>query len=317
MDPQLELQKMKLHPFINKIVEGGKVVQYGAKTIPEGGYFAMPRLYADGLLLAGDCGGFLNGQRLKGVHLAIASGMQAADVLLEALVKKDSSSAVLSRYETTFQKSKIGKELWGVRNFHQSFKPGLFVALVTVALKLLFGGRLFKPRLPSELDAYTYKKLDVDAKRTADAEVPYDGKLFLNKLSDVYLAGSKGQEDQPSHLQVANTDVCATKCLEEYGAPCTNVCPAQVYELAEPLMARAELASCVNDPATRAKLDDDIAWATEHDIHGTPLVLMNGKPIAVFGPLLYALILTGGDSSHPVFANLPEPKAVKPHDHQH
>jgi serine/threonine-protein kinase len=91
----------------------------------------------------------------------------------------------------------------------------------------------------------------------------------------------------------------------------------KVYELAEPLMSRAELVECVNDPATLAKLRDDIDWASQHDIHGTPLVLLNGKPVAAFGPLLYALILTGGDSAHPVFERLPAPKPTQPHAHGH
>jgi serine/threonine-protein kinase len=90
-----------------------------------------------------------------------------------------------------------------------------------------------------------------------------------------------------------------------------------IYELAGATSSRDELASCVNDDATLAKLHDDIAWASEHDIHGTPLVLINGRPVAAFGPLLYALILTGGDAEHPVFAMLPTPKPPKPHDHKH
>jgi protein-disulfide isomerase len=92
----------------------------------------------------------------------------------------------------------------------------------------------------------------------------------------------------------------------------------QVYALAEPHISRVELRACVNDPATEAKLQDDIAWATEHDIDGTPLVLINGKRVAAFGPLLYALILTGGEADHPVYANLPKPQVGDPHaGHQH
>lgn len=86
-----------------------------------------------------------------------------------------------------------------------------------------------------------------------------------------------------------------------------------VYELAEPLLPKADLVSCVNDPATDRKLQDDIAWALEHDIHGTPLVLLNGRPIAPFGPLLYALIVTRGQTEHDVFAGLPEPE-IDPSD---
>ncbi len=92
----------------------------------------------------------------------------------------------------------------------------------------------------------------------------------------------------------------------------------KVYELAERLLPKSDLVSCVNDPATDAKLRDDIAWAMKHDIHGTPLVLLNGRPVAAFGPLLYALILTRGDAGHDVFSGLPEPDTGDPHaDHGH
>jgi serine/threonine-protein kinase len=88
----------------------------------------------------------------------------------------------------------------------------------------------------------------------------------------------------------------------------------KVYELAEALLSKNDLVSCVNDPATDAKLRDDIAWAMEHDLHGTPLVLLNGRQVAAFGPLLYALILTRGDAEHDVFSGLPEPDTGDPHE---
>jgi electron-transferring-flavoprotein dehydrogenase len=95
-DPQVLLQRMKTHPVFQKYLKGGKVIQYGAKTVPLGGWFAMPKLYADGLLLAGDSGGMVNAERLKGVHLAIKSGMLAAEAAFEALVAKDTSAKQLA-----------------------------------------------------------------------------------------------------------------------------------------------------------------------------------------------------------------------------
>ena len=97
IDPHAEFQRFKTHPYIARLLEGGKMMRYGAKTIAAGGYFTMPRMYADGVLLAGDCAGFLNAQRLKGIHSAIKSGMLAAEVIYEALVAKDFSAKQLQQ----------------------------------------------------------------------------------------------------------------------------------------------------------------------------------------------------------------------------
>src|ERR1044071_5854839 len=124
LDPHAEFQRYKTHPYIAKLLEGGKMIRYGAKTIAAGGYFAMPRTYADGVLLVGDCAGFLNSQRLKGIHSAIKSGMLAAEVIFEALKKGDYSAGQLQRYEQVVNDSWIIPELRKVRNFHAGFKHG-------------------------------------------------------------------------------------------------------------------------------------------------------------------------------------------------
>ena len=103
LDPHHEFQRYKTHPSIRKLLEGGKMISAGAKAIPEGGYFSMPRSYGDGFLITGDSAGFLNGARLKGIHLAIKSGMLAAEAAYQALVNEDFSSAQLSSYESTFE----------------------------------------------------------------------------------------------------------------------------------------------------------------------------------------------------------------------
>src|ERR671912_1114924 len=124
IDPHAEFQSFKTHPYIAKLLEGGKMIRYGAKTIAAGGLFAMPRTYADGVLLVGDCAGFLNSQRLKGIHSAIKSGVLAAEVIVEALKAKDYSARQLQRYETVVNESWIIPELRKVRNFHSGFKHG-------------------------------------------------------------------------------------------------------------------------------------------------------------------------------------------------
>ena len=232
-DPQVELQRMKTHPVYQKYLKGGKVIQYGAKTIPEGGWFSMPRPYADGLLLAGDAGGFLNGERLKGVHLAIKTGMLAAETCFEALIAEDTSEKQLSRFEKKFTDSWAGKELWKARNFHINFRDGFWMGLAKNGLSMVLAGGK-RSKTVTENDYESYKTLgEVGGLRDTKQGIPYDRKLFLDKLSDVYLAGSKGEEDQPSHLQVPNKDLCWSRCAEEYGNPCTRMCPANVYEMVD------------------------------------------------------------------------------------
>jgi electron-transferring-flavoprotein dehydrogenase len=233
LDPQIELQRLKMHPLMQKYVAGGKVVQYGAKTIPEGGWFSLPRPYADGLLLTGDCGGFLNGERLKGVHLAIKTGKLAADVIFECLLEGDTSAVALSRFQKLFDESAQGKELYKARNFHIEFEGGLYNALAKGGMNFALGGGTKKAR-PTHDDYKSYLSLaQVGGARVTNADIPYDRTLFLDKLSDVYLAGSNGEEDQPSHLQVEDTSLCWERCAEEYGNPCTKACPANVYEMVD------------------------------------------------------------------------------------
>lgn len=234
-DPQALLQLMKTHPLFQKYLKGGKVIQYGAKTVPLGGWHAMPKLYADGILLAGDSAGLVNAERLKGVHLAIKSGILAAETIFAALVAKDTSEKQLSSYQKKIEDSWVGKEMWKARNFHVNFKDGLAMALVKNGIAIGLGELIGKrSRTPVESDYETKRPLsDVGGKKDVKKGIPYDGKLFMDKLSDVYLAGSKGEEDQPSHLQVINRDLCSDECYERFGSPCTGACPANVYEMIE------------------------------------------------------------------------------------
>jgi len=141
LDIHEEFQKFKEHPTIAKLLEGGRLISYGAKAIFEGGYFSIPKLYGDGFLLVGESAGFLNSGRLKGIHLAIKSGILAAETALTALIKEDSSETVLSNFEKNFRDSWAGKELWKVRNFHQSFQKGLHKGIFHLGLQMLTGGR--------------------------------------------------------------------------------------------------------------------------------------------------------------------------------
>ena len=231
-DPHGNLQRFKQHPLVRGLIEGGKPIAYGAKAIPEGGWYAMPKLYADGLLLAGDTGGFLNGGRLKGIHLAIKSGMLAAEQLFECLLADDFSCVKLAGYEKRVTESWAGVELRTMRNFHQAFDGGLWTALPRTGFQMLTGGLdPLGDHLKGHAGHERMRKLAEEHPQGKPAPAKADGKLTFDKLADVYLSGTMHDEDQPSHLIVADTSVCATRCRTEFGNPCQHFCPASVYEM--------------------------------------------------------------------------------------
>ena len=240
IDPHAEFQLFKTHPYIAKLLEGGKMIRYGAKSTTAGGYFAMPRPYADGVLLAGDSAGFLNPQRLKGIHSAIKSGMLAAETIFEALKQGDYSAKQLQSYETAVNESWIVPELRKVRNFHAGFKHSRWVALVNTGLQFFTGGRAWgifdRDHVHAghlemqKLSAYGYQGDNIEQRYNG---LRFDGKTTFNKLTDVYHAAVGHDEDQPAHLHVLDTNICSTRCAEEYGNPCQRFCPAAVYEMVD------------------------------------------------------------------------------------
>jgi electron-transferring-flavoprotein dehydrogenase len=235
LDPHALFQKLKEHPELRRLLEGGKMLRYGARTISEGGWYAIPRPYADGLLLVGEAAGYLNAMRLKGIHLAIKTGSLAAETAFEAILASDTSAARLRSFEEKVAASPVKKELFRVRNFHQGFKHGLWAGLVNTGLQMVSGGRgLVDPMHPSKGFAEVEKLADYygdDARRESFARKGMDGKLTFDRLTDVYHSGTKHEEDQPTHLHVADTNICETRCREEYGNPCEKFCPAAVYEM--------------------------------------------------------------------------------------
>jgi len=234
-DPHRWFQKFKTHPSIKKILDDGEMLHYGAKTIPEGGYYAMPRLYDSNLLIIGDSAGFLNAVRLKGIHLAIESGMMAAETILEASQKGEYSSEILSSMQTRFENSAARDELYKVRNYHQGFEGGMLSGMIHYAMQFVTGGRGLFDRRETPPDHEHVKKFDdfFSGGKKPPAPIKYDGKLTFDKLTDVYKSGAKHEEDQPSHLVIADFDICNNRCTEEYGNPCQYFCPAQVYEMVE------------------------------------------------------------------------------------
>jgi electron-transferring-flavoprotein dehydrogenase len=197
----------------------------------------MPKLYHDGLLLCGDSAGFLNPARLKGVHLAIKSGIMAAETLFDCLNAGDYSKNRLQSYETRFEKSWAKRELYQTRNFHAGFKGGLWAGLFHGALQIVTGGRgLFDRRVNKQDHEYMMKVGDYQ-KRFGHApqheSVKLDNTFTYDKLSDVYKSGTMHEEEQPSHLVIADYDICNNRCTKEYGNPCQYFCPAHVYEMVD------------------------------------------------------------------------------------
>ncbi len=240
IDPHAEFQRFKTHPFVAKLLDGGKMIRYGAKAIAAGGLHAMPRLYADGVLLVGDAAGFLNSARLKGIHTAIKSGMLAAETIFAALLAQDFSANKLKAYAERVKESWITPELRRYRNFHAGFRHGRWLGMINAGLQFITGGRawgIFDRDISEpghtamrKLSAYGYHGDNPQQRYLASR---FDGKLTFNKVTDVYHAAVAHDEDQPAHLHVLDTEVCATRCAEEYGNPCQRFCPAAVYEMVD------------------------------------------------------------------------------------
>ncbi len=236
LDPHREFQKFKLHPSISRLLKGGKLLQYGAKTAPVGGYFAIPELVVDGGLLVGDAANLFNSQKIKGVHIAQHSGMLAAQTIFEGLLADDFSKKRLTRYATRLYDSNAGRELYRARNFHQAFHHGLYLGALRGGLQYLFGGRDWQDRIPTRPDSDSLAKVKRfygTAEPTSEqmGDIKYDGELTFDRETDNYYSGVSHEERQPCHLKIRDKQICVTTCWETYRSPCTRFCPAKVYEI--------------------------------------------------------------------------------------
>jgi electron-transferring-flavoprotein dehydrogenase len=216
------LQLFKQHPLIKPVLEGGKRVAWGAKTLPSGGYWAMPeQLWAPGLVLAGDGAGMVNVPTLKGIHYAMHAGMFAAEAIAERLKAGDTSD--LSGYEERVRDSEIERDMYRSRNMRQPFAKGfLFGGMVANAMEIS-GGRFPGGRWKTHDDA----TVDVFIGDRDKVYPKPDGKLTFDKLSSVFATGNATRDDAPNHIRVRE------QVPLELALMWQNMCPAQVYEVPE------------------------------------------------------------------------------------
>jgi len=218
------LQELKTHPRVRRILDGGERVGWGAKTIPEGGFVALPsRFHAPGLLLCGDGVGLVNVPALKGIHYAIESGRLAAEAAWRTLARGASSRAALATYDDSLRESFIWSDLREVRNMRQAFGQGFYVGGALAGAMTASKGRFPPGDLETERDA---EQSLIRTSRASSYPAP-DGRLTFDKLSSVFASGNRTRDDQPNHIRVQ------TKVPRDLAELWARMCPAQVYEVGE------------------------------------------------------------------------------------
>lgn len=239
-DPHLNLQLFKEHPSVRSLLEGGTMLESGARTITSGGLDGMAKLSGPGFLLVGESAGMLDMMRLKGIHLAMKSGMLAAETLLEAFTNDDVSTDRLAGYERRFRDSWAHEELDAAHNYRRAFDGGLYQGLLRTGFSLKFpGSSLLEGKEAAEGkggDPAARSRKEMAELGKQEKEHAPDGRLTFTKEEGLYRSGTVHEENQPPHLRISAEDVatiCLGRCREEYGNPCTRFCPAGVYELAD------------------------------------------------------------------------------------
>jgi electron-transferring-flavoprotein dehydrogenase len=211
------LQTFKTHSLVRKILEGGERIAWGAKALPGGGYWSMPKLSMPGAVLVGDAGGMVDTMALKGVHHCIKSGMLAAETIYAALKRGNRD---LSAYEKAIEESSVGKELWEVRNARQPLQKGLLIGGPLSAVQ-----QITKGRLPGRADWHRNDSIPMFIGKTKDSYVKPDGKYTFDKLSSVFITGNSTRDDAPNHIRVQK------HVPRELAETWRWMCPAGVYEI--------------------------------------------------------------------------------------
>ena len=243
------LQELKTHSFVKKILEGGKRVGWGAKTIPSGGYWSMPkRLSAPGMVITGDAAGMVNVPTLKGIHYAMFSGMYAAEAIVESLKQE---SVNFENYERKVKDSVIEKDLWESRNMRQPLSKGLIFGGIMGSLMVATKGAFPGGHWKNEPDAEVPVQIDGAAKKYPKP----DNKYIFDKLNSVFLSGNATRDDAPNHIRIQE------RVPREIAQSWVSMCPAQVYEIpdeqlesgAETVDVHVTPSNCVQCGAITAK----------------------------------------------------------------
>lgn len=233
LDPYHEFIKFKRHPFIARLIKGGTVIEQGARTVSTGGYFSIPKLAVNGAMFIGGAAAMQNSPGLKGVHLSMKSGMLAAEASIHALEKENFAEESLGIYRELFEQSWAKEEIYEGRNFAQALAKKGLIKFIHLGAQYFTKGKGVRDWMRLFEDSGEL----APAAQTQASEEPakelYDGTLYVDKLTGVYLSKTMHREDQPSHLIVHDTHLCVTKCYETYQSPCTRFCPGSVYEILE------------------------------------------------------------------------------------
>lgn len=225
-DPHAAFRQFKNHPFVQSHIKDGKTVAYGAKIIPEGGLRSIPQLISSGAIIVGDAGGLVDSLRIKGIHIAVESGIAAGETLANSW--KDANSfcdSALQQYPKQLQKYPAWKQLIRVKSVRAPFSKNLLLGMMAAGLAVF---RLPFLRFRVEADGESLQSLAKDAVKKQPTLAVTD--TSKDRLGDVYLSGTIHDEDQPCHLRIKDRNQCA-ECLTKYGAPCLKFCPAEVYRL--------------------------------------------------------------------------------------
>ncbi len=248
-NPQDALTNFKNHRFVKKFIEGGTIVEAGAKMIPEGGYFALPRnpqtsaIGKANVLLLGDAAGFVNMLKIKGIHNAIKSGIAAGAAIAECT---NNPAAIASKYTELLNMSGVIEEMKQAAKFRQTVaKLG---PLFGIPLSIL-GGKLPKFKIKKDYEVLTSKKYKYKPSKN------YDKDTFTA------MAATEHREEQPSHLTITNTNICAQKCTPRFNSPCITFCPAGVYETVNEQVKPANPSNCLHCKTCQRKCPfDNIRW---------------------------------------------------------
>ncbi len=236
-DPALDLydtfMQFKLHPFVSDIIKGGKVIESGARTVSTGGYYTIPKLSVDGAVFVGGSAGMQHVPGLKGIHTSMKSGMLAAEAIIVALEKDWFTKESLRLYQDLFRDSWLREEIYEGRNFSQALAKKMPLKMIYLGAQYVTGGEGLRDPMPITEDCKIlrpWKDADSNSTASLDRKI-YDGQLYVDKLTGVYLSKTMHREDQPSHIIVHDTDLCIQKCYPKFKSPCTRFCPGNVYEI--------------------------------------------------------------------------------------